>query len=331
MDFAIQVAGGQVRHEKSGIEAIAEEAQLAESLGFAAVFVPDHYVFERLGAFQTGEPTYELTFVMATLAQRTKTIRIGSQVACMLFRHPAMLARQLAQIDEASNGRVIAGVGAGWTRAEFEMLGIDFPNVSERLKIMDEAVEVMRGLWREAPLTFEGKHYQTRDAVMRPLPVQKPGPPIMLGGSGNGVLRRAGKWADIIHMTPAIGADGTTTIPAVAAFTDATVSEKLDLVHASARKADRDPGAIRYATTIYNYSPAESPAQTMEIAEGVGAMFNLSPEQFLRHPVVLAGTPEEMVEEIRRRERTHGLSMIAVNFSSSEQIQAFGERVIAVY
>src|SRR6185436_12524453 len=141
---------------------------------------------------------YEMFFVMATLAQRTKRIRIGSHVACMLFRHPAMTARLFAQIDEASNGRVIAGVGAGWTRAEFTMMGIDFPDVTERLRILDEAVTVMRGLWRGGSFSFTGRHFKLTDAVCLPRPAQPSGPPVMLGGSGNGILRRAGAWADII-------------------------------------------------------------------------------------------------------------------------------------
>src|SRR5262245_26464961 len=157
MEFAIQVAGGQVRTDTTGIEAIVEQAVMAEALGFGTVFVPDHYVFESLGTVQTELPAYEMTFVMATLAQRTRTIRIGSHVACVLFRHPALLARQFAQIDEASGGRLVAGVGAGWTRAEFVMMGIDFPPVSERLAILDEAVLVMRGLWGEEPFSFAGK------------------------------------------------------------------------------------------------------------------------------------------------------------------------------
>jgi alkanesulfonate monooxygenase SsuD/methylene tetrahydromethanopterin reductase-like flavin-dependent oxidoreductase (luciferase family) len=132
------------------------------------VFVPDHYAFEALGTLQAETPAYQLFFVLATLAQRTTRIRIGSHVACMLFRHSAMHARLFAQLDEASGGRVIAGVGAGWTRAEFEMMGSCLPK-----------------------------------------PVQRPGPPLMLGGSGNGILRRAGAWADIVHMVPVIGAAGT--------------------------------------------------------------------------------------------------------------------------
>jgi len=328
IDFAIQTAGGQVHHDRSGIEAVVEEARMAEDLGFRVVYVPDHYVFERLGVLQTNAPAYDAFFVLATLAQRTRTIRLGSQVACMLFRHPAMTARLFAEIDEASNGRVVAGVGAGWTRAEFDMFGLEFPPVSERLRIMDEAVQVMRGLWQNERYSFDGKYFKLDGAMLRPRPVQQPGPPLLLGGSGNGILRRAGRWADMIHMTPAIGAEGTTTLPTVAAFTDATVTEKLAIVREEAAHAGRAPDAVRYGTTIYSYAPTESPAATMRLAEQMAPVFQVSPAEFLRHPVSLAGTPEEMIEEIRRRIDKHGLAEMTVNFASTEQLREFGEKVI---
>ena len=122
MELAITVGATRSAEDKLGLEGMIEAARVAEDLGFSVVFMPDHYVYEMLGTLQTEEPTYDLFFVLATIAQHTKRIRIGSHVACMLFRHPAMHARLFAQVDEASNGRVIAGVGAGWTRAEFEMM-----------------------------------------------------------------------------------------------------------------------------------------------------------------------------------------------------------------
>jgi len=328
MQFAIQVGGGQVRHDKTGIDAIVDETLLAESLGFDVAFVPDHYVFEALGNLQTETPAYELFFVMATLAQRTTRIRIGSHVACMLFRHPAMHARLFAQVDEASGGRVIAGVGAGWTRAEFTMMGLPFPDVSERLRIMDEAVTVMRGLWREEPFTFAGTHFQVRDAVCRPRPVQQPGPPIMLGGSGNGVLRRAGAWADIIHMVPVLGPAGTTTLEEIRKFDDDGLPEKLARVRAAEARAGRPAGSVRFASTVFSYSPTESTSATAAIAERLGAVFGLAPDALRRHPIALVGTPDEMIAELRRRERVHGLSLLALNFSSPQQLREFGERVL---
>src|SRR5262249_11614468 len=273
-------------------------------------------------------PAYELFFVMATLAQHTKRIQIGSHVACMLFRHPAMHARLFAQVDEASGGRVIAGVGAGWTRAEVTMMGIEFPDVSDRLRIMDEAVEVMRGLWRDEPFTFSGRHFQVKDAVCRPRPIQRPGPPIMLGGSGNGVLRRAGAWADIIHMVPVIGAAGTTTLEEIRKFDDDGLPQRLAPVRAAEAAAGRLAGSARFASTIFSFFPTETPSDTQAIAERMGAVFGLPPDALRRHPIALIGTPDEMIAELRRREQVHGLSLLAINFSSHEQLRSFGEQVL---
>ena len=328
MEFAVQVGGGQVRTDTTGIEAIVEQAVMAEALGFGTVFVPDHYVFEALGQLQTDLPAYEMTFVMATLAQRTRTIRIGSHVACVLFRHPALLARLFAQIDEASGGRLVAGVGAGWTRAEFAMMGLDFPPVGERLAMLDEAVLVMRGLWGDDPFTFAGRYYRVTDAVCLPRPVQRPHPPLMLGGSGNGILRRAGAWADIVHMAPSIGGAGTTTIGVVQAFNDGALAGKLARVRAAEAEAGRAAGTVRFASTIFTYGLTESPAHTRALADGLGRVFDLAPDEVLRHPVVLVGTAEEMVAELRRRERTHGLTLLAINFTSPDQLRAFGEHVL---
>lgn len=329
MQFAIPLGGGQVPHDERGIEAIVEEARLAEDLGFQVAFVPDHYVFEALGTLQRDVPAYELFTVLATLAQRTRTIRLGSHVACLLFRHPAMHARLFAQIDEASGGRVLAGVGAGWTRAEFEMMGIDFPDVTTRLAMMDEAVAIMRALWREERVSYDGTYWRVRDAVCLPKPVQPGGPPLMLGGSGAGILRRAGEWADLIHMVPQLGKAGTTTMEEIRKLDDAAVGRKLRRVRAAEAAAGRPAGSTRFATTIFSYVPTTSSAETSAAAAGLAEVFGVPADDLRRHPISLIGTFDEMIEELRRREAVHGLSLLAVNFSSREQLRAFGERVVA--
>jgi alkanesulfonate monooxygenase SsuD/methylene tetrahydromethanopterin reductase-like flavin-dependent oxidoreductase (luciferase family) len=186
----------------------------------------------------------------------------------------------------------------------------------------------MRGLWRAEPFSFAGRHFQVTDAVCEPKPVQKPGPPIMLGGSGNGILRRAGAWADIIHMVPVIGAAGTTTMEEIRRFDDEGLPERLARVRAAEAKAGRPPGSVRFASTIFSFFPTETPARTREIAEGMGKVFRLSPDALRRHPIALIGTPDEMIEELRRREREHGLSLLAFNFSSTDQLRDFGTRVM---
>jgi probable F420-dependent oxidoreductase len=331
MEFALQVASGQVRQDHQsggGIEAIVRQCVAAEELGFSVAFVPDHYAFEAMGAVQRNVPAYEMFFVMATLAQRTTRIRIGSHVACMLFRHPAMHARLFAQIDQASGGRVIAGVGAGWTQAEFEMMGIAFPPVSERLRIMDEAVTVMRGLWTHESFSFEGEYFRLQDAFVLPKPVQTQGPPIMIGGNGKGVLRRAGQWADIVHLIPGLGAPGTTTLEAVRAFSDEALGRKIAAVREAELAAGRAPGAVKLATTIFTYASTDSPVATRKRAESLVGVFGATADEVLRHPDVLLGTPDEMEAELRRRQSAHGMELVAVNFADTAQIEAFGREVI---
>jgi probable F420-dependent oxidoreductase len=328
LKFAVELAGGHGRTDRSGLDQIIEDARIAEDLGFGAVFIPDHYVFERLGNLEVESPAYELFFVLATLAQRTEKLELASHVACVLFRHPAMHARLFAQLDEASGGRVIAGVGAGWTRAEFEMMGIGFPAIAERLRMLDESVTVMRGLWRNERYTFEGEYYRVIDAACLPKPVRPGGPPIMLGGSGPGILRRAGAWADIIHMVPHLGGPATTRFDEVAKFTDAALATKLELVRTAEAAAGRTPGSVKLATTAFNFQVTSSARETREAAEPVAGLLGLSVDDVLHHPAMLVGTVEEIAAELTRRREVHGLQIIGINHSSTEQLRTFGEKVV---
>ncbi len=328
MEFAIGGTGGQSRQDYMGIEQIIQHVALAEELGFSAVTVPDHYVFESIGQLQREMPAYEVFTVLAALAQRTQRIKLVTHVVCLLFRHPAMNARLFAQIDEASRGRVVAGVGAGWTRAEFEMMGIPFPPIAERLAMLDEQVAIMRGLWTEDSFTHEGKYWTVREAVSRPKPVQKPHPPLMIGGSGNGILRRAGEWADIVHMVPRTGRAGTTTMEEIRVFNDQTVPAKLERVRAAEAAAGRPRGSVRFASTIFQYAMTSSPAETMQVAEALSAFIGLPPAEILTHPVALIGTPEQMIAELRRREVTHGLSLLGINFANADDMRRFAGEVL---
>jgi alkanesulfonate monooxygenase SsuD/methylene tetrahydromethanopterin reductase-like flavin-dependent oxidoreductase (luciferase family) len=208
------------------------------------------------------------------------------------------------------------------------MMGIPFPDISDRLCMMDEAVAIMRGLWRDEQFSFTGRHFTVRDAVCLPKPVQKPGPVLMLGGSGNGILRRAGEWADIIHMVPKLGPAGTTTLEEIRAFGDGVLTEKLARVRVAEKKAGRSPGSVRFATTVFSYGPTKSPAETRSLAEQLSGVFGGTPDEIRRHPVALLGTPEEMVEELVRRRETNGLSLLALNFANQQQLRDFGEKVL---
>jgi F420-dependent oxidoreductase-like protein len=141
-------------------------------------------------------PNFEGWTMLAALAQATRRIRIGCQVAGMIYRHPAVLANMAATIDVISQGRLDVGLGAGWNQQECDAYGIELPPLRERFDQFDEGVQVIIGLLGQATTTFEGKHFRLTEARCEPKPVQRPHPPIVIGGRGpNRTLRSVARWA----------------------------------------------------------------------------------------------------------------------------------------
>jgi F420-dependent oxidoreductase-like protein len=153
-----------------------------DHLGYDSVWVYDHLQF-------TYGPTLECWTVLSALAEATKNIRVGSLVTCNAFRHPSILAKMASTVDMISNGRLNFGVGAGWHEAEAKAYGIPFPRGRVRVEMLDEALSIIKKLWTEESVTFEGKHYSVHEAVCLPKPIQKPYPPILVGGGGDKMLR----------------------------------------------------------------------------------------------------------------------------------------------
>jgi alkanesulfonate monooxygenase SsuD/methylene tetrahydromethanopterin reductase-like flavin-dependent oxidoreductase (luciferase family) len=164
--------------------------QLAESLGFDALFLGDHPAW-----------ALECSVHLAALAVQTSRIRLGINVLGVPFRHPVMTARLAADLDNLSGGRLILGLGIGWDANEFANLGLPFSPPSERQEALEEAVAIIRGVWGEAPFTFQGRHYQTANARIAPAPLQRPGPPMMIGGGGERItLRQVAMHADACNL-----------------------------------------------------------------------------------------------------------------------------------
>lgn len=160
-----------------------------DRLGFDSVWIYDHLQF-------TYGPTLECWTVLAALAEVTRRIRIGPLVTCNAFRYPSLLAKMAATVDMISNGRLNFGIGAGWHEAEAVAYGIPFPRGGVRVEMLDEALTIIKQLWTEDEVTFKGKHYFTSKAICLPKPVQKPYPPILIGGGGDKMLRLIAKYAD---------------------------------------------------------------------------------------------------------------------------------------
>ncbi len=170
-----------------------ELAQRAEQLGYDHLWVYDH-----VETVPRREPThvFEAFTTLAALSQRTSTIRLGQLVTCAAYRNAGLLAKEAAGLDVVSGGRLILGLGAGWYEREYQAYGYDYPSAGTRLAILEETVQVVRALWSDETVTFEGKHLRFDGAYCDPKPVQ-PRPPLWIGGGGERVtLRIAAAHAD---------------------------------------------------------------------------------------------------------------------------------------
>ena len=177
---------------------LSETWQRIEALGYDGAWTIDHFL--PTGTRDTEGPCMDGWVVLAALAAETKRLRLGTLVTGNLFRNPALLAKTATTIDQISGGRVDFGIGAGNNPREHEAYGWDFPSARERLDRLDEALQVIRLLWSdEEEVSFEGEYYSLNQAPFRPAPVQRPHPPIMVGGAGerrtlNIVARHADAW-----------------------------------------------------------------------------------------------------------------------------------------
>lgn len=175
----------------------------AERAGYDALFLYDH--FHTVPAPQL-ESVFECWTSTAALARDTSTIRLGQMVTCNSYRPPSLLAKMASGIDVMSNGRLILGIGAGWYEHEYRAYGYEFPETPDRLRMLRESLQIIKAMWTEDEATFEGRFYQVRGAINEPKPVQKPHPPIIVGGAFRLAARRALRYGDgILPAAPTAG------------------------------------------------------------------------------------------------------------------------------
>lgn len=176
----------------------------ADGLGFDGALMPDHYMWgEMRGGYRmpNGYSTLETWVTLTYLAGKTEGISLGTLVTPLPFRHPAMLAKMLSTLDVLSGGRVVLGVGAGWSQVEFEGYS-EWGGSKYRVDKTVEALKLMMRLWTEDEVTFKGRFYDVKGAVLDPKPTQKPYPRLLFGSTGDRMLRLTGKYADICFIPP---------------------------------------------------------------------------------------------------------------------------------
>lgn len=322
MEFGLQVNALELPR-------LRDVAQQAEALGIGFLALPDHYLYE--GPERQHDASmlvWDPMLAAAVLASATTRARIGHLVLCNLFRHPIETARALTTLDHLSGGRVVAGIGAGWTEREFQMTGIPFPDIGTRLRMLDEALGVIRSLWTAEATTHQGQFYRLEHAIVHPKPVQRPHPPVLLGGAGKGLLRIAARHADIVNVISETGRTGYIALDQVAKFTDDRFRARVAFVRAEARAAGRDPAAITISNVCFTAMLTDSPAETQERATMFSGLFGGSIAATLRAPTMLIGTPEEMVAEIRRRRAEWGIEQLVIAFAGEAMLRRFGEEVV---
>jgi F420-dependent oxidoreductase-like protein len=176
-----------------------------DRLGFDSAWVCDHLY----GVPVPSLPIFEAWTELAAVAAITERVELGTLVSPPFFRNPAVLAKQIATVDHISNGRAIAGLGAGWFELEFRGYGCAFPTLGERMRALGESVEIMKRMWSEERVTYQGEHFSVSDAMCEPKPVRRP--PVLIGGGGERVLmgiaaRHADIWNNLAIFQPQLGA-----------------------------------------------------------------------------------------------------------------------------
>jgi probable F420-dependent oxidoreductase len=190
---------GAVVRDADTAAAWAAKARRLEDSGFDVLLVPDHLVGARFA------PIAALT----AAACATTRLRVGTLVFANDFRHPAVLAKEAATADLLSGGRLELGLGTGWMARDYHSAGLPLDPPGVRVARLAEAIHVLKGLWRGGPFSFTGEHYTVGGLEQRPLPVQRPHPPLVLGGGGPRMLRLAAREADVVNLTMRVRPDGS--------------------------------------------------------------------------------------------------------------------------
>jgi probable F420-dependent oxidoreductase len=268
-----------------------DKARRVEDLGYSALMVPDH-----LAAMLAPIPA------AVSAAAATTSLRVGTNVLNNIFRHPVLVAREAATADLLSDGRFELGLGAGHMRSENDQAGLPFERGRVRVERLAEAVTIIKGLLAGAEVTFAGQHYRVTGHTIHPRPVQRPHPPIIIGGNGPQLLALAAKEADIVGFTGITFVRGGTELD-LSAWRTAVTDERVRLVREAAG-ARVDP--LELSALIQRVLVTEHRGQAAE--ELQKNWKQLSVEEILEAPFVLIGTVDEMVEALHARRERWGFS-----------------------
>lgn len=275
-----------------------ELARKAEDLGFSTLTMGDHL-----------DAQFAPTVGLTAAAAATTSLRVGALTYANDYRHPVVLAKEAATLDVLSGGRLELGVGAGWMTTDYEQAGIALDRPGVRIARLAEALTVLRALFADGPVDVDGDHYTVRGLEGTPKPVQRPHPPILIGGGGRRILELAAREADIVginfnlhggRIDASVGPDGTAEHTA----------EKIGWVRAAA--GDRFD-ALELQVRIHLAVVTDD---RQALAEQLAPAFGLTPEAALASPHSLAGTVDQIVDDLVEQRDRFGISYIGISADS---------------
>jgi probable F420-dependent oxidoreductase len=279
-----------------------ELARRAEGLGYSSLLIPDHF----------GDQLAPVPAIMAAAAATTE-LRVGALVFGNDYRHPVVLAKEMATIDVMSGGRLEFGLGAGWMTSDYDESGIVKDGNGTRVDRMIEALTVCKALWADGPCTFTGRHYTIAGLDGLPKPVQRPHPPILVGGGGPRVLRMAAREADIVGVNPNLRS-GAVDSESISDILAERVDEKVGWV--------REAAGERFEHLELNLlvQLALVVEDRKSLIESTAPGFGLTPEQALETPYAWVGTVEEICDDVRAWRERWGISYWVVHGDVMEDL-----------
>ena len=277
-----------------------DDVRRIEDLGFSTLSVGDHlsrgWVLEPLTA-------------MTVAAEATTDLRVLSLVLANDYRHPVLLHKATATLDVFSGGRVELGIGAGWMASDYSAAGIPMDPPRHRVERLQESLAVLTGLFAPGPFSFSGRHYQVTELDGLPEPVQRPRPPLLVGGGGRAMLSLAARFGDIVGVHCALP-NGVQDKHSVADLAADRVAEKVGWVRAAATAVGRSPDDIELQLSVYHCRisrPGRAPAPN---ASSFAELMAAAPDLLADSPAVLVGDVERCVDLLQERRERYGFSYL---------------------
>lgn len=281
---------------------LTEQAHKAEALGCSTFIWPDHLTAHA--------PLPLLSMVAAT----TERLRVGMFVLNVAWRHPAVLAQELATLDALSGGRVDVGIGAGWNKPEFDSSGIPFEPVGVRIKRLTEAIAVLKGAFGDEPFSFAGEYYTITELDGKPKPVQRPYPPFFIGGGGKRLLTLAAREAQIIGLAPRLMPGDEPRVEPWS-MTAAATQEKIGWIRDAAGERFAEIELNTYPSggpTVVTHEPrVEAQRRVDQIRERTGV--ELTVDEVLESPHVFIGSVKDLARKFVELRERFGISSFLID------------------